>query len=371
MKKILIVANVAKEHINKFHIPTIKEFKNRGWIVDVACAGEEEVPYCDTQFHTVWKRSPFTFNTFKGINQLKTIISGGNYDVIYCHTPVGGLVARLAARKARKNGTKIVYCAHGFHFFKGAPIINWLIYYPIEKTLSYFTDLILTINNEDFTNAKSRFNKNVQVELIPGIGVDFSRLIKDDPQKTKLICREELNISQNAIVLIYIAELIKNKNQDMLIRTLKELRQKNIDAYLLLVGPDHNNGKYQKLAKELGVNDYTKFLGWRTDIGDLLYSSDVCVASSIREGFGINIVEAMRCGLPVVATKNRGHSTIIKDGESGFLVNIGDFQTMAEKVTAILEDKELLEKFSSLETDKYDANTIATQLADIISNCAK
>ena len=312
--------------------------------------------------------TPFTFDTLKGIKQLKAIISSGNYDIIYCHTPVGGLVARLASIKARKRGTKIIYFAHGFHFFKGAPLINWLIYYPIERFLSYFTDLIFTINSEDYKNAQTKFNKNALIKLIPGIGVDFSRLDVGEQQNIKSLYRKNLNIPENALVLIYIAELIKNKNQDMLIKALEALRNQNINAYLLLVGPDHNNGKHQELAKNLGISEYVKLLGWRTDIGNLLYTSDICVASSIREGFGINIVEAMHCGLPVVATNNRGHSTIINDGKNGFLVEIGDSVKMAEKIITIMENEDIHNKFSNFDTTKYDCNTIAIELVDIITN---
>ena len=367
MKKILFVANVAKEHINKFHIPTIKEFKNRGWIVDVACAGEDEVPFCDTQFRGVWKRSPFTLGTLKGIKQLKNIIANGDYDVVYCHTPVGGLIARLASIKARKNGTKVIYCAHGFHFFKGAPLINWLIYYPIEKMLSYFTDLIFTINSEDYETAKTKFNPKAKIELLPGIGVNFDRLNIDCKQELRKSYRNNLNIPENATVLIYIAELIKNKNQKMLINTLKELRNRNIDAYLLLVGPDHNNGLYQQMAKDIGVDKYTRFLGWRSDVGELMYTSDICVASSIREGFGINIVEAMYCGLPVVATNNRGHATIVNDGQNGFLVNINDSVKMSEKIITIIENNDIYNKLSNLDISKYDCDTIAIELVNIIT----
>ncbi len=368
MKRILFVANVAKEHINKFHIPTIKEFKNRGWIVDVACAGEDDVPFCDTQFRGVWKRSPFTFATVKGIKQLKAIIANGNYDVVYCHTPVGGLLARLASIKARKNGTKVVYCAHGFHFFKGAPLVNWLIYYPIEKLLSYFTDLIFTINTEDYQIAKTKFNKKSAVEIISGIGVNFERLDIKNKQQVRTEYRKTLNIPDDSIVLIYVAELINNKNQSMVIDSLSELRNKNIDAYLLLVGPDHNNGKYQQKCKDSHVDEYIRFLGWRSDIGQLMCASDICVASSIREGFGINIVEAMYCGLPVVATNNRGHSTIINDGENGFLVNINNSLEMAEKIITISENREIYNKFSHLDTSEYNCDTIAVELVDTITN---
>ena len=166
MKKILFVANVAKEHILKFHIPTIQCFKNHGWQVDVACSGEDDVPYCDTQFHTCWKRSPFTLQTFRGIRELKGILASTHYDIIYCHTPVGGLVARMAAKAARKSGSKVLYFAHGLHFFKGAPLKNWLIYYPAELLCSYFTDVLITMNIEDYNLAKRKMHAKV-IEYIP------------------------------------------------------------------------------------------------------------------------------------------------------------------------------------------------------------
>jgi glycosyltransferase EpsD len=370
MKKVLIVANVAKEHINKFHIPTIKEMKRRGWTVDVACSGDEKVPFCDTQIKAEWKRSPFTPKTIKGIFQLKKIIKDGKYDLIYCHTPVGGLVARLAAKKEKKSGTRVVYFAHGLHFFKGAPILNWLIYYPIEKILSYFTDMIITINNEDYENVKKRFNKKLKVNIVPGVGVDFSRLNIENKEEVRKEYRENLNIPQNSTVLIYIAELKKNKNQKMLIEALKKLREKE-DAYLLLVGPDHINGEYERLASELQVKEYVKSLGWRSDVGQLLHSADICVASSIREGFGINLVEAMYCSLPVVASKNRGHITIIEDGVNGFLVETGDYITMAEKVKEIINDEKIKEKFSHVDVEEYEREKIAHHLVNELEEICK
>ncbi len=152
--KVLLVANVAKEHVLKFHIPTIKRMRELGWQVDVACSGKEHIPYCNKQICTSWTRSPFSSGTIKGIKELKSIISEGQYDVIYCHTPVGGAISRIAGKKFRKDGLKIIYMSHGFHFYKGAPILNWLLYYPLEKLMANWTDCIITINEEDYNNAK-------------------------------------------------------------------------------------------------------------------------------------------------------------------------------------------------------------------------
>lgn len=360
--RLLFVANVAKEHINKFHIPTIKVFKSHGWIVDVACSGDAEVPECDHQYNMCWKRSPFTFKTLMGIRELKRLLDKNQYDVLYCHTPVGGLVARLAAKKARKSGTKVIYCAHGFHFFKGAPLVNWLLYYPLEKWLAYFTDVIFTVNKEDYERAKKKFTKKTQVQLVPEVGVSFDRLKIDNPEKARKEYREKLNIDNETTVLIYVAELIPNKNQKLLVDAVKLLLKKGEKVKLILPGPDHYDGEIEAYVHSQGLEDYVMTLGWRSDIGELMHAADICTASSIREGFGINLVEAMYCGLPVIATKNRGHEMIINDGENGYIVELNDTKKLADRVTELIHNTDIREKYSSNDVSKYDCNSIAEEL---------
>ena len=365
-KKILFVANVAKEHINKFHIPTIREFKKNGWIVDVACSGDADVPECSHHYKMCWKRSPFTFKTISGIKQLRHLIDSENYDVIYCHTPVGGLIARLAARKARTNGTKVIYCAHGLHFFKGAPLINWLIYYPLEKFLAHYTDAIFTVNEEDFNRVNAKFTKKVKVLLVPEVGVNFDRLNIEFPDEVRETYRKKMGISDGTTALIYVAELLPNKNQKMLVDTLKILLERDRDVCLVLPGPDHENGALSEYIESQGLSDKVILLGWRSDVGELLYACDICTASSIREGFGINLVEAMYCGLPVVATDNRGHKMIINDGENGFLVGINNINRMAILIEKIMDDDKLRQLFSNNDVHQYDCKTIAKKLSSTI-----
>lgn len=366
-KKILFVANVAKEHINKFHIPTIKEFKKNGWIVDVACSGDDDVPECTHHYRMCWKRSPFTFKTVSGIKQLINLINSENYDVVFCHTPVGGLVARLAARKARKKGTKVIYCAHGFHFFKGAPIINWIIYYPLERFLAHFCDVVFTVNEEDYKRAKAKFTKKTKIELVPEVGVNFARLKVENPQEVRKEYREEFGFGNDTTVLIYVAELLPNKNQHMLVDVLKKLLDNGEKVHLLLPGPDHADGELERYVKSQNLSDYVTLLGWRSDVGELLYASDICTASSIREGFGINLVEAMYCGLPVVATNNRGHKMIINDGKNGFLVEINDVSVMVDRVEDLICKADIRLRFTGLDVKQYDCNYIASQLYEIIN----
>lgn len=357
--KVLLVANVAKEHVNKFHIPTIKYLQTKGWQVDVACSMDTDVPAGNNKYGMSWKRSPFTLDTFKGIRELKALIAENNYDIIYCHTPVGGLVARVAAKAARKKGVKVVYCAHGLHFFDGAPLINWLIFYPMEKWMAKITDMFITINPEDYERVKRDFNPKMMVRMIHGIGVNFDRLNLEDRKSVRSSTRLLLGIPNDAEVLIYVAEILKNKNQQMLIKALKDIHDKGRKMYLLLPGPDHSKGEYKKLAEELGLSDYVKFLGWRSDIGALMAASDLCVASSIREGFGINLVEAQYCHLPVVAVNNRGHRAIIMDGENGFLIPMNNHKMMCERVLEVMDNAALYNKLANINVDEYKSDNIA------------
>lgn len=359
MPRLLLVANVAKEHVLKFHVPTIKHLKENGWYVDVACSGEEDVPFCDHQFRMSYRRSPFNLGLIKGIIELKRVIQDGKYDVVYCHTPVGGIAARIAALKARKNGTRVIYMAHGYHFYKGAPIINRLLYYPVEKLLSYVTDAIILINNEDFELTKKHF-KTCKAYRVPGIGVDLDRLKVENKESVRLEYRRQLAIPLDATVLIYLAELLPNKNQTFLMRVLKRVLDSDENVYLVLAGFDHSNGAFERYAEEIGVRDHVRFLGWREDVGNLYAMADICTAASIREGFGLNLVEAMACGLPVIATQNRGHVSIIEDGKTGFLVSLGDEAGFADRTLELIKDPFLRERITAKENDLYKYSSQAT-----------
>lgn len=367
--KILLVANVGKEHVLKFHVPTIKALTSDGWHVDVACAGEEDVPYCNTQFKMSWKRSPFNFALLKGIKELKKIVNDGNYDIVYCHTPVGALTARLASKRARKKGTKVVYMAHGLHFFKGASPVYWLTFYPIEKLLSRHTDGMILVNQEDYSLVKKKFHKKLKVHLVNEIGANLQKFVISDRETIRKQYRAELNIEEDATVLVYLAELIPNKNQTMLMRILKSLRDKKHNVYLILAGVDHSEGAFMKYAEKIEVSDHVRYLGWRSDIQNLCAMSDICTASSIREGFGINIVEAMASGLPVVASDNRGHRTIIHDGENGFLVPLNDEAMFEARILEIASDKALsarLVENSQKDIDKYGVDAALKNIKEIL-----
>lgn len=372
-RKILLVANVAKEHVLKFHIPTIKALKEDGWYVDVACSGNEKIPYCDNQYHMSYKRSPFNIDMVKGIVELAKIINDGQYDIVYCHTPVGGMAARFAAVAARKKGTKVIYFAHGYHFFKGAPKQNWVLYYPMEKLMAKMTDSIILINNEDYELTKKRF-KECKAYKIDGIGVDISRFNVDNREKVRKEYRKQMGIPQDATVLIYLAELLPNKNQTFLMDVLKKVLETYKNVYLVLAGFDHSNGEFERYAEKIGVKNHVKFLGWREDVGNLYAMSDICTAASVREGFGLNIVEAMACGVPVIASNNRGHETIVRNGENGLLVSQGDIDGFVNGINLLIHDEKLRKKFirvGSEEKNKYSSEIAVMNIKSILTENLK
>lgn len=364
--KILFVANVAKEHINKFHIPTIKMLIDKGWEVDVACKMDAEVKFCTESYDLPISRSPFHTHWIKAYNKLKKIIEDGNYDIIYCHTSVGTTLARLASKKVRKKGTKVLNFAHGTYFYKNAPWYNWL-YFPLYKYLAKHTDGIITITKEDYQFSQKHFS-NAQIFMVNGIGFDTSRFNTKFDKNKRDELRRILNIPSGASVLIYCAELIKNKNQQLLLNALKIALKRKKDIYLILAGIDHYNGTYQKLSEDLGISTHVRFLGWRSDIADLYRISDICVASSIREGFGLNLVEAMYCGLPVIASNNSGHNSIIENGKDGFLIELNKPKEFAEKVLLLCNDESLRMQFvknANMKINKYASSEIVKNLYDI------
>lgn len=350
MKKVLFTATV-DSHINHFHLPYLKLFKENGYEVHVATNTDEPIENCDVKHKISFERSPFKINNLKAIKQLKKILDKEKFDIIHTHTPMGSVVTRIAAIQTRKeNNTKVIYTAHGFHFYKGAPILNWLLFYPVEKILSKYTDTLITINNEDYELAKKKFTKT-NVEYVPGVGVDENKFNFEMTEDEKIKLREEVGCNKDSFILIFPAELSKRKNQGMLIKAMKELVQTNNNIHLLLPGKDSMNGKYQELAKKLNVENNVHFLGYRKDIPKLLKISDIAVSSSKQEGLPINIIEAMMCGLPIVVTNCRGNRDLVDEGKNGYLVEIDGVKQFEEYILNLYKKENLKEEFQRKEKE--------------------
>lgn len=350
MKKVLFTATV-DSHILQFHIPYLKMFKDKGYEVHVATNGTEEIPYCDVKHVISFERSPIKINNLKAIRDLKKVIDKEKFDIIHCHTPMGSVVTRIAAKKARKKGTRVIYTAHGFHFFKGAPLLNWIVFYPIEKYLSKYTDCLITINQEDYELAKKKFKKCKQIELVHGVGVDESKFNFEMSDQEKHELRESLGLKDDDFVIIYVAELSKRKNQGMLIKAVKELIDEGkINIKVLLPGTDSMNGYYQKMVEDLGIKENIKFLGYRKDIPRLLKISDLYVSTAKQEGLPVNIMEAMCCGLPIVATDCRGNRDISKK-----VIGINNTKELYKNIEEVMKDKK---RYLSTDYNKYRLENI-------------
>ena len=354
MKKVLFVASITK-HINTFHIPYLKCLKEEGYEVHVASNGEEKINYCDKHFNVEFERSPFRKENKKAYRELKKIINDGEYDIIHCHTPVASVMTRLAAKKARKKGTKVLYTAHGFHFYKGAPMRNWIIYYPIEKYLSKYTDVLITINEEDYEFAKKKLNAG-RVEHIHGIGIEEKKFKIDLSESKRDEMRENFTCNSMDFVMLYAAELNDNKNQKMLIDAMKKLVPAYPNIKLLLAGDGPFKEKFEKEIQENFLQSNVLLIGYRTDIPELLKISDLYVATSKREGLPINILEAMISGLPLVVTNSRGQRELVEDGKNGYIVEIGDVDSLVEKIRNIYLDsrmRSMITKNARANINKY------------------
>lgn len=365
MKKVLFTATV-DSHILAFHLPFLKYFKSLGYEVHVATGGGvRTIPYCDKKYQIPFERNPLKINNIKAIQKLRKILEKERYELIHTNTPMGSVVTRFACKKMKGKKPRLIYMAHGLHFYKGASIKNWLLYYPVEKYLSKYTDTLILINKEDYNLAKRKFKK-CNVEYVPGVGIDQEKFnFEMSPEKQKEI-RSSLGLNMEDFVLIYPAELNKNKNQILLIEAMEELVNRIPNIHLLLPGLDSYNGYYQKLVLEKRLESKIHFLGFRKDIPQLLKISNLAVATSQREGLAVNIMEAMTSSLPVVATDVRGQRDLIKNEETGFLIS--NKIELINAIELLYQKKDLYQKMqqnSKKESEKYQLEKILKEMISI------
>lgn len=347
--KILFVATV-RSHIGQFHMSFIRELKARGVEVHAAFKDNSadkpglDLSAIDKTFEVPFERQPLRPNNIKAYRELKKIIDGNGYDAVHCHTPMGAVITRLAAKSARKKGTKVIYTAHGFHFFKGASIKNWMLFYPVEKYLSKYTDCLITINSEDCELAHKKKFRAGKIYKVHGVGVELDKFkAVDADEKARL--RAEYGYDGDTFIMIYPADLSVRKNQPMLFDALQKIAKKNKNVKLLLPGQPIRLEEYERMISERGIADNVEFLGYRRDINNLVGLSDLSVASSFQEGLPINIIEAMAMGNAIVATDVRGNNDAVEDGVNGYLVPVGDSDLMAEKILELMNDREKLRTF--------------------------
>ena len=318
MKRILIASTDLM--MIQFLVPHVQNLAENGYEVEIACSDvggrmdevREKLSPVVKKIHVVrLHRSPIHPENLRGYRDMCGVIDSSRFDIIWTNEPVMGVVTRLAARKARKQGTKVIYMVHGFHFYKGAPLLNWILYYPIERVMAPKADMIATVNREDYARAQKFCVP--RVEYIHGIGINTDRLTEQGAQ-TNL--REELGLDADAFIVLSVGELNKNKNQKVIIDAIARIPDQSI--HYVLCGKGDQLAALQARAQKNGIADRVHFLGYRKDIFSICKQSDVFAMPSLREGLPVASLEAMYCGLPLLTSNIRGLSDIMVDFQSGF-----------------------------------------------------
>jgi glycosyltransferase involved in cell wall biosynthesis len=337
--------------------------------IDIA-SNENEAPVPD--YYREWgckinplscSRSPFSKGNLTAVAQIKKLVEEKDYDMVHCHTPIAAACTRIACRKLRKKGVRVLYTAHGFHFYKGAPLINWLLYYPVEKLLSNYTDVLITINREDYELAQRKMNAK-KVCLVPGVGVDTEKYGQAIAEKSYL--KKELSIPDSATVLLSVGELNDNKNHAVLIRALAKANAPLM--HYCIAGTGALKPALELLAESLNISKQVHFLGYRNDIPALCKASDIFCFSSKREGLPVSLMEAMAAGLPCVASDIRGNRDLIIDGEGGFLVPPEDVDGFTEAIVRLTADREMCERMGAANRENvrtYDIANVMSEMREI------
>ena len=350
MSKALIITSVASM-VDQFLLPNLFLLQDMGYEIHVACnfekgstCSEEKIQNLkrtltekNIKFYQIDFERDVTriFGHVMAYRQLSAIVKSNAFDLIHCHSPIGGMLGRLVARKQRKKGAKVFYTAHGFHFYKGAPLKNWLIYYPVEKFCSRFTDVLITMNKEDYSLANKKM-KAKSIEYVHGVGVDLDRFFSATVDKhTK---RSELGIADDDVVLISVGELIVRKNHKVILNAISKIDNRKI--HYVVVGKGDLLDELQGYANRLSISERVHFLGYRKDVPELYKAADICCFPSIHEGLPVALMEAMACGLPIVCSAIRGNVDLIDDS-FGHLVETNDVSAYASAIKQLIESPEL------------------------------
>lgn len=361
----ILVVCTTDSMIWNFLVPHIKRLEAEGYVVECACS--ETGPFFEDLksvhglvMHRVdFKRSPYSLSNLAAFRQLKRIVRERGIHIIFCHEPVGGAMGRLVGHMTN---CKVVYMAHGFHFYKGAPKQSRLYYY-IEKFLARYTDILITINQEDY-EASLTFKAGKKY-LLPGIGIDTSRFVY---QPEPGYIRSELHLGDGDIVLLSVGELIKRKNHETVIEAVAGLNDPRL--HYVIAGDGELMDQLREKIRALQASR-VHLLGYRKDIGKLCNSADIFIMPSFQEGLSVALMEAMACGLPIIASEIRGNVDLLPDERYGILVKPTDVDGYRSAICQLLSDAGLRSRMGRQNMERvklFDIKAVEDQLLEIIKS---
>lgn len=381
MKRALIYAHTASM-ILQFNMENIRTLRSMGYAVEAACNFEEgnsippqkiaemkaQLEEMGVTLHhlPVPRKVTAVFRIIKSIGLTRKLMNERHYDLVHCHSPVGSVVCRVANRLSKAYGKcRMIYTAHGFHFYKGAPLLNWLILYPVERVCARLTDTLITINREDFDLA-CRKMKAKKVEYVPGVGIDIGAFSESPADRAEK--RREIGVPENGTLLLSVGELNENKNHETVIRALGHMDR--TDVYYAVAGQGGKKEELEQLAQSLGLGDRVRLLGFRRDVRALFQSADVFVFPSYREGLSVAMMEAMASQKAVVCSRIRGNTDLIDD-KGGVLFDPHSVDDCRRALETILEaDLQMLGQYNGEKVKRFSLETVQKQMKEIYS-CEK
>ncbi|MCD7865910.1 MAG: glycosyltransferase family 4 protein [Clostridiales bacterium] len=344
MKKVLIIATVSG-FLFQFEQENVRILQSLGYEVHYAANAETENYLFDSReierlrirMHPVpIPKSPMKLLAIRrALRMIISLIREEGISLIHCHTPVGGVLGRIAGRSCRDMNVRVIYTAHGFHFFEGAPVPGKWLYHMIEQKMAHDTDALVVINREDYQNAlKFRLKKDGMVYRIPGVGLDTERF----RPLTEEQCREargKLNLSEEDFFLVFVGELNENKNPFVLLRALALLKNSDYAGRRIICGICGDGAAREKLTRqiaEMQLSDAVKMYGYCSPVAPVLGCADAMIFPSRREGLGMAALEALAMGIPVIAADNRGTREYMEHQKNGWVCEPDDVQGYADGI---------------------------------------
>ncbi len=334
-----------------FFISLIRKLLDAGNEVDIACSDVDRVNQCYRDwgcrvFELSCSRNPMDTKNMDAVREIRKLVVSNHYDIVHCHTPVAAFCTRLACRKLRKNGLKVFYTAHGFHFFKGAPAKYWMLFYPLERLCANWTDLLITINDEDYQRAKAKMNAR-KVVYVPGVGVNVKKFRDAACEINDL--RREIGVPDDAFMLLSVGELSDRKNHKAVINACGILNNESI--HYVIAGEGDKRNELTGLISRLKYPDNIHLLGRREDIPQLCKAADGAILPSFQEGLPVALMEAMASGLPVLGADIRGVEDLI-DGDRRF--DPRDYNQIAALIDKIVSSPEWREQIVADDSNKIN-----------------